>query len=309
MGGGGPDWARDGADWPHRRSSRFVRAGGVSWHVQCMGSGPVVLLLHGTGAATHSWRDVAPALARRFRVIVPDLPGHGFSRPLGPGSRVFTLPGMAAALSALLQRLDVQPSFVVAHSAGAAVAARMCLDGGMRPQALYAVNGVLMPFPGAVTLLFSTTARMLSFLPGVAHMVAWRAAQPGFVEHLLRGTGSVPDARGVELYGRLVRSPGHVAGALRMMLNWDLEPLARDLPRLPTELVLLVGENDRTVPPAEAARVQARLPAVRILRLPGLGHLAHEERPETVVSLLQRRVSHGPDAEPGQGDDRDQVSC
>jgi len=53
----------DGADWPNRAASRKLRAGGVDWHVQILGRGPTLLLLHGTGASTHSWRDVAPLLA------------------------------------------------------------------------------------------------------------------------------------------------------------------------------------------------------------------------------------------------------
>ncbi|MFY0022431.1 hypothetical protein ABTQ05_21120, partial [Acinetobacter baumannii] len=61
-----PDWATDGRDWPHRDASRFVDAGRVRFHVQVMGSGPPLLLIHGTGAATHSWRDVAPLLAEHF---------------------------------------------------------------------------------------------------------------------------------------------------------------------------------------------------------------------------------------------------
>ena len=89
-----PDWAVDGADWPNREASRFVAAGGYRWHVQHMGQGPVCLLLHGTGAATHSWRDVMPALATRFTVISCDLPGHGFTHA-NFGQRV-TLPAMAA---------------------------------------------------------------------------------------------------------------------------------------------------------------------------------------------------------------------
>ena len=48
-----PDWARDGADWPHRDASRFIVAAGLRWHVQRIGAGPTLLLLHGTGAATH----------------------------------------------------------------------------------------------------------------------------------------------------------------------------------------------------------------------------------------------------------------
>jgi pimeloyl-ACP methyl ester carboxylesterase len=74
-----PDWEREGRHWPNRGSSQFVRAAGLRWHVQVMGSGPTLLLLHGSGAATHSWRDLAPILARDFRVIAPDLPGHGFT--------------------------------------------------------------------------------------------------------------------------------------------------------------------------------------------------------------------------------------
>jgi len=43
-------WERDGRDWPNRAFSRFIEAGGLRWHVQVMGQGPVALLLHGTGA-------------------------------------------------------------------------------------------------------------------------------------------------------------------------------------------------------------------------------------------------------------------
>ena len=57
-------WEVDGRDWPNRDSSRFVTAGGLRWHVQVAGTGPVVLLVHGTGAATHSGAP-APRLADR----------------------------------------------------------------------------------------------------------------------------------------------------------------------------------------------------------------------------------------------------
>ena len=82
-----PRWAVDGRDWPNRAQSRFVTAGRLRWHVQVFGAeeAPMLLLLHGTGAATHSWRAVAPLLAADFRVVAIDLPGHGFTtgRPMG----------------------------------------------------------------------------------------------------------------------------------------------------------------------------------------------------------------------------------
>ena len=58
-------WDQDGHDWPNRDASRFVEAAGLTWHVQIAGQGPVLLLLHGTGASTHSWRDLLPGLAER----------------------------------------------------------------------------------------------------------------------------------------------------------------------------------------------------------------------------------------------------
>jgi len=63
-----PDWDREGRDWPNRAASRFVQASGLRWHVQVMGEGPTVLMLHGSGAATHSWRDLAPLLAAADRL-------------------------------------------------------------------------------------------------------------------------------------------------------------------------------------------------------------------------------------------------
>jgi magnesium chelatase accessory protein len=105
MSEGAPVWERDGRDWPNREASRFVEAGGLRWHVQRMGGGPVALLVHGTGAATHSWRDFAPLLARKgFAVVAPDLPGHGFTgTPAAPEG--LSLPGMADGLAALLATL------------------------------------------------------------------------------------------------------------------------------------------------------------------------------------------------------------
>jgi len=277
-------WDREGQGWPHRAASRFPVVEGLKWHVQVMGRGPVLLLIHGTGAATHTWRDLAPLLADRFQVVAPDLPGHGFTDPLPPPQ--LSLDGMAEALAGLLRSLDRRPDVAVGHSAGAAILARLCLDGQIAPRALVSLNGALLPLRGMPGHLFSPAARLLAALPLVSDLFAWRARAPGAVERLVRGTGSTLDPKGLELYRRLTGNPGHVAAALAMMANWDLERLERDLPRLVPKLFLLVAEGDRTVPPSEARRVQVRVPAARLVTLPRLGHLAHEEQPREVAELI-----------------------
>ena len=291
------DWSREAADWPHREVSRFIRAGGLQWHVQdfpCASgdpAAPVVLLLHGTGAATHSWRALAPLLARGARVIAPDLPGHGFTDPAPSGGA--SPGGMAMRVQALLAAISVQPARLIGHSAGGAIALRMALDGRLDPAAtsagLVALNGALLPLHGLAWSWFSPAAKLLAAAPVVPHLVAWRAQGSALVDRLLDGTGSQADETGRRLYARLVGSPAHVAGALQMMANWDLEALRRDLPRLHPgfALHLVVGERDRTVPPHQAWQVQALLPRTTVMSLPGLGHLAHEESAERVMQALQ----------------------
>jgi magnesium chelatase accessory protein len=279
-----PDWTRDGLDWPNRAASRFVEAGGLRWHVQIMGRGPVLLLVHGTAASTHSWRDLLPLLARHFTVVAPDLPGHGFTSV--PPAHRLTLPGMARALAALVGALDVAPALAVGHSAGAAILLRMTLDGAIAPRAVIGLNAALLPLGDAHAALFSRLARLLAGLPFVPRLFAWQASRRAVAERLLTDTGSRVDRRGVDLYARLFRYPSHIGSALRMMANWDLQPLLRDLSHLAVPLLLVVGMEDRAIPPHQARQVQDRLPAARILRLQGLGHLAHEEDPARVAQLI-----------------------
>ncbi len=284
-----PDWERDGRDWPHRAASRFVEASALRWHVQEMGppDAPVLLLVHGTGAATHSWRGLMPALAGRFRVIAPDLPGHGFTDAL-PAGRL-SLPGMAAALADLTTTLRVTPAIAVGHSAGAAILARMCLDGRLSPTLLVALNGALKPFPGLAAILFPSLARMLFLNALTPRIFAWTADRAA-VQRLIQGTGSRLDPAGLELYRRLFQKPAHVAGALGMMANWNLDALDRDLPRLSARTLLVVGSEDKAIAPDTAFAVRDRLPDARVALLRGLGHLAHEEAPERVAAAILSEI-------------------
>lgn len=277
--------------WPNRDASRFVAAGGFRWHVQVMGTGPAVLLLHGTGAATHSWRALAPLLAKAgFTVCAPDLPGHGFTET--PAAARLSLPGMAGSVTALLRTLGVRPELVVGHSAGAAIGLRMCLDGRIAPRGAVALNGALLPMQGAAGQMFLPLARVLAGVPLLPNLFAWRARDRGTVRQLLANTGSRVDDEAVRLYGQLVSDPRHAAGALGMMARWDLQPLQADLPRLRIPLLLVAGSRDRAIPPAQAERVRDLVPGATLERQAGLGHLSHEEEPAATAALVLR-FAHG----------------
>ncbi len=278
------DFARHAHEWPNRAASRLIDTPGIRWHVQMAGSGTPILLLHGTGASTHSWAGLLPLLAERYTVIAPDLPGQGFTSLTG--RRDLSITGMSRALRILLDTLNLEPQIAVGHSAGAAIAARMNLDGQLNPQSIIALNGAFVPFGGVVTRLFSPLAKLLTLNPIVPQIFAWSAGDRSSVERLLKSTGSViPDAS-LALYQRLFASPPHVSATLNMMASWDLDTLLRDLPRLKAPLLLVIGENDLTVPPDDAQLIARLVPASRTIRLPALGHLAHEEAPARIAGLV-----------------------
>ena len=281
-----PRWEVEGRDWPNRAHSRFVDAGRVRWHVQVMGEGPALLLLHGTGAATHSWRDLAPLLAEHFTVVAPDLPGHGFTtgRPAGG----LSMPAMARGVGDLLQALDVKPRAIVGHSAGAAIAIRMALDGVAEPDFIVGFAAALLPFPGLGAKLFPTLARLLFVNPFAPHFFARLGRTPGeTARFLVRSTGSHIDAAGVGFYERLFSTSDHCAGAITMMADWDLESLKRDLPRLQTRLLLVHGEEDSAIPVSSALDATDMVKGAKVMPLIGLGHLAHEERPEEIADIVR----------------------
>ncbi len=278
------DWRREGRDWPNREHSRFVAAGGITWHVQEMGQGPRLLLLHGTAASTHSFAGLARLLAPHFSLLIPDLPGHAFTE--APARGRVSLPIMRDMLAALLVETGFVPALAAGHSAGAAVLVRAALDlPGFRPRRLVALNGALLPFAG-LTGKFAPGLAQLLFLNPVAPRVFAFFAGDESVKRLVGNMGSRIDRDGIRLYRRLMGNAAHVTGALRMMADWDLDGLAGDLPRLAVPLTLVVAAGDRAVPPASAESVAARLPGAEIRPLRGVGHLAHEEKPALVAEVL-----------------------
>lgn len=284
----------EGRDWPNREWSHFVDVDPFRFHYQCSGVGADLLLLHGAGASTHSFRDLLPLLSERFRVLAIDLPGHGFTR--APPAAQRTLPQVADAVRRALGVIGLRPRAVIGHSAGAAVGARIILDRHLEVERLISINGAFFPFVGAARLALPALARILSQSRRAPRLMS-RLARPSTAQ-ILKATGSRIDGRGSELYRRLASSPEHIAGSLAMAAGWNLDELVLELAELPTKLVLVAGENDKTVSPEQARRLRESLPRSELLLLPRLGHLAHEEAPWRFAELITSIVE-GDD--PGTG--------
>ena len=283
------------SDWPNRSDSEFVDLPDTCWHVQRRGQGPPLLLIHGTGAATHTWRGMFQPLARHFDVLAFDLPGHGFTERKSSGP--MSMDRLAGAISELLDALQFTPTAIVGHSAGAALAIRLCLDAKRMPAKIFGLNAALWPFGGAFAPLLLTMTRLVAAIPLLPSVVDWRARDPANVRRMIEGTGSVPDAEGIRCYQALLAREAHVDATVRMMADWDLSSLTDEMATIADRCHLITASNDRAVPPVAARRLQQRYPSITLTELPDLGHLAHEESPALfsrhVIDSMQAGKAHG----------------
>lgn len=243
------------------------------------GAGEVLLLVHGGwGGAQMHWAPVWGELAKRFRVIAPELPGIG--QWTAPGLRSFS--DYAQWLERLLEALGVRGAWVVGNSFGAAVSWQLASGPSDRCRGLVIVNG-LPPVP------LPPLARSVMRLPGVlALFTAWYRRQ-AWVPSVLPRFVADPRLAPPELVRVLSHNPPGALERLRDII------LAGDPPRpTPTVPVLILwGEADRSmmVNPQVARRLQRSIPGSTLAFIPAAGHLPQVEKPAEFVAALGRFVA------------------
>ena len=271
-------------DWPQADRSRAISVGPIDWHAQVMGSGPVIVLLHGAGGGNQSWRGLMPLLSADFTVVAPDLPGQGYTRV--QGRHDYGLDQMATDLNALLDDQNWSPAAVIGHSAGAVIALRMA-EVAEHPYPVIGINAALGEFPGLAGWLFPAMAKVMAINPFFSWAFTRISVSESQINQLLKTTGSRVDPEMLKQYLRLAQDQRHVAGTLSMMADWKLRPLLSRLPMIDAPALLLVGSQDGTVPPSTSRDAVRALPNGEVRLLSGLGHLAHEEAPSSVVDEIR----------------------
>ncbi len=212
-----------------------------------------------------------------------DLPGQGFTQ-LG-GQQRCGLDHMSEDILSLIRHEGWSPTQIVGHSAGAAIALRLC-ELGLRPaKGIVGINAALGKFKGVAGWLFPMMAKALAVTPFSASMFAATTTRSS-VRNLIRGTGSTLDQDGLELYYRLATDRGHVDATLSMMAQWSLEGLLSRLNQINAPVHLITGLNDTAVPPGVSRDAAALLPKAKLTELPNLGHLAHEEAPDLIAQTI-----------------------
>jgi magnesium chelatase accessory protein len=272
-------------DWPNRQHSRIISVGDLDWHVQLTGTGPVVLLLHGTGSSTHSWSDLMPLLETHAQVLVPDLPGHAFT--LGAKLEDLKLDSIARSLQLLIDQLGIEaPSIVVGHSAGAPLALRFAVAASKQPKLVIALNPSFIPPPPVYTSFFGPLLGPLTRSSTLSSLLASLSPSLGMVDKLLDSTNTIlPEARRVH-YRKLFERSDHVRGSMNFMAAADIQKVLVEADLYQGKLICVLGNQDAWIPVKPLEKIiQDYFPAAEIMKWEG-GHIMHELEPNKVAQLI-----------------------
>jgi len=252
------------------------------------GTGDALLLIHGMAGSSATWRGVLPLLAKRYRVVAPDLLGHGLSaKPRGD----YSLGAFAAWLRDLLDELGINRATVVGQSLGGGVAMQftyqhreycdrlvLISSGGLGPDLSVILR--LASMPGAELVLPVIAPQPLVWIGN--RLGSWltsagmHSPQAG---EMWNAYSSMSDGQTRQAFLRTLRSVVDHRGQAVSATN-KLH-LSSGLPTL-----LIWGDQDRIIPVSHGYATHDAVPGSRLEVLSGVGHFPHVESPTAVVQIL-----------------------
>jgi pimeloyl-ACP methyl ester carboxylesterase len=274
--------------------SRFVEINGLQVHYEITGQGePVYIMLHGFGASTFTWREIAPDLAENGTVLSYDRPGFGLTeRPLEwQGSNPYSPEANLEILVGLLDHFGIEKAVLVGNSAGGTIALQAALRFPERVEALVLVAPAVYTGGGAPAWI-----RPLLSTPQI------RRLGPLFVRWVFGSSEGLVDLSW--------HDPSQITSEIRagyerplQVENWDQalweltlasqeSNLAEELAQLQARSLILTGDDDRIVPTEESIRLANELPNADLAVIKNCGHVPQEECPDKFMDSLQEFISN-----------------
>ncbi len=270
--------------------SRFVEAAGLRWHVRETGpeagstEAPPVLMLHGFGSSLHTWEAWSQGLQAAHRVVRIDLPGAGLTSPDPQG--LYDDEHTMVQLLALMDALNLPRASFIGHSMGGRLAWRMAAEHPQRVARLVLVAPDGFASPGFEYGKAPDVGFLAGMLPYALPRPLLRAGlAPAYADP------SRLTANTITRYHQLMLAPGVRRAVLQRLEQLRLKEPTPLLARIEAPTLLIWGEADAMIPPANAQDYLRALPPAaqaELLLLPGLGHVPQEEDPASALSALQR---------------------
>lgn len=267
---------------PPARVLRDVNARGVRMRVLEAGAGPALLLVHGFLVSHRSFDDVIDALAPRFHVIAPDLPGFGESEKPSPTRYPYGIEAFAESMADLIAAFGVGRASVIGHAMGAAVALTLAAEHPELVTRLVVEDALCYPFP------MSFRGR-LPFLPVIGgaifkQLYGRRTFRSYFRDEFFRPGVALPHER-IDQHYDFFNGPSARESAYAVLRSIvDTRPVVARITRITTPTLVVWGRDDRIFPAASAQRLARELPQSKLAILDA-AHAPHEERPREFAEL------------------------
>ena len=246
---------------------------------------PVMLLLHGFGASLQAWDDWAPALEKNLRVLRIDIPGFGLSGPAV--NQDYSDAADVARVIALLDQLGVQQVIIAGHSMGGRIAWNLAAAHPVRVSQLVLLAPDGFPDPHAKSDKTYEVPALLGLLP--YSLPKWALRMGGVAPAFADDSQLTPQM--MQRYHDMMLAPGVRTALLdRMRQTRNSDPVAR-LQSIKVPVLLLWGEKDAFIPVSNAQDYLKAMPQAKLVTLPGVGHVLHEEAPQASVQVVRDFLS------------------
>ena len=255
--------------------------GGLRVHYRDEGNaaGPPVVLVHGFAASLHAWEPWRARLGKDYRVISLDLPGHGLTR--APSGYIASTDGNVAVVDELTHRLGAARFVLAGNSMGGGVAWNYALQHPDRLRGLILVDSVGWPSPRKKGDGPPAIFKLLSNPAGRAVLKSLDPtplAKRGLAQAYVDPTLVTPEL--IARYTDMSRAPGHRDILLTMQNRGRTPVTAETFAAIHTPTLVMVGEGDKVIPPAQSRSLAAAIPGAKLVAYPGVGHVPMEQIPD-----------------------------
>ncbi len=265
----------------------------LAYRLAGAGTGETLLLVHGMAGSSDTWRHVMPKLSSRYRVLAPDLPGHGASaKPRGD----YSLGAYAATLRDLLDALDIERVTVVGQSLGGGVAMQLAYQFPERCERLVLISsgGLGREVSWTLRLLSAPGSELLLSLIAPPFVRNWgnsagswlgsKGIRAAMVEEMWRAYASLSEAPSRRAFLRILRSVVDTGG--QAVSATSRLYLSSSMP-----MQLIWGDRDPIIPVSHGRTTHEAMPESRLDILEGIGHFPHVEAPDAVVDIIDTFMS------------------
>lgn len=261
---------------------RTVQVGDLAVHVAEAGSGEPLVLLHGWPQHWYCWHRVVPLLADRYRLVMPDLRGHGWTSAPAGG---YDKEQLATDLLGLLDVLELPQVGLIGHDWGGWTGFLACLRAPERFRGFLAL-GIVPPFQRPSLGKALQSWRMAYQLPLGTPLLGQALMRAGTASQVVRA-GSRRPVSDVATYGEVMQDPARARATVQLYRtfllqeSWRVGRYANARLTVPTRLVN--GDSDPVANGALIDGWERNADDMTVEILDGVGHFVPEEAPEAVA--------------------------